>query len=1076
MLDDCLSRPAVWVSAPAGSGKTTLVATYLEDRNIPCLWYSADSGDGDVATFFYYMGLAVKRAFPRFRKPLPSLTPEYVMGVPVFARRYFEDLFKQLKPPPFAVIIDNYQDVPEDSQFHEIMNIGLSMVPAGITVMALSRNTHPAAYARLLANDRISRIGWEEIRLTEEESGAIVRMKEKRDLSDDAVAFLHRKTHGWVAGLVLLSEGLKSALVSRSALDGFTPKEVFDYFATEIFQKTDPRDQHFLLTTAFLPSMTAKMAETLSGNTTARSILQRLNGKNYFTECHLRDHPVYVYHPLFREFLISRARETLNPEQIDAIQLQAADLLIEKGQVEDGVALLIQAGHWGRLVPLILDQASTLVSRGQNRTVEEWIGKIPDEILEKTPWLLYWKGLCELLSDPQESRSLFEKAFRSFEGQRNEAGILLAWSGAVSTFLFDFNDFKPLDRWIGWLDERARQGIAYPSPQIGASVASGMIGALAWRMTSHPDARTWMNAAIELSEKSPDVDGRMRAWANAAIFLIWMGEFAECGILLERMRKEVQSGPSSPVRQVILRIVEAMRCNSSAELEEEARTAVAEGLEIAKDSGVHIMDILLYLQGAAGALNEGNKDGALDCLDRMRQSIGSHRNANAHLGHYYCLLSWCLLARDPAKALASARESLRLLQQAGIPVSEVLAGLVLVQALERMGRSDEAWIALSAAEGITAGTGSVYLAYLCGLTRAGLLLVNSSPARGAGVDGPPPVSITGEGAVLSDEEALLALRRALALGRTKGFATMIYFWAADTISYLCAKALEAGIEVEYAKDLIRKLRLSPPPSQGPTVEEWPYPVRIYTFGRFEVSVGGKGVTPSGKARKKPLLLLKALVALGGRDAKEERLSDILWPDAEGDAAHNSLKTTLARLRQILGNERALTVHDGRVSIDNRFCWVDRWAFERLCGTAESIAEESADGTAQAELRQIALRLFSLYQGNFLPSDADEPWTVIARERLRSKYLWVISALGRTFSSMGENEEALRCYLRGLEAEPLAEEFYRGLMAAYVALGRPLEAISAYERCRRVLRAELGVTPSEEIEGLRRKIHQTPNSF
>jgi len=246
-------------------------------------------------------------------------------------------------------------------------------------------------------------------------------------------------------------------------------------------------------------------------------------------------------------------------------------------------------------------------------------------------------------------------------------------------------------------------------------------------------------------------------------------------------------------------------------------------------------------------------------------------------------------------------------------------------------------------------------------------------------------------------------------------------------------------------------------------------MRIYTLGRFAVSVDGKEVTPSPKTPKKPLLLLKALVALGGRDVKKEQLSDILWPDAEGDSAHNSLKTTLARLRQMLGNEKAFAVHDGRVSIDNRFCWVDRWVFERLCGRVESIAEVSANGTAQVELRRVASRLFSLYQGNFLPSEAGEPWTVLARERLRSKYLWVISALGRTFSSMGENEDALRCYLRGLEAEPLAEEFYRGLMASYIALGRPSEALSAYERCRRTLLVELCVTPSGETERLRKDL-------
>jgi ATP/maltotriose-dependent transcriptional regulator MalT len=125
LLDECMRRPAVWVASPAGSGKTTLVSSYLQARGIPCLWYQTDSGDSDIATFFYYLGLAAKKAAPRFRKPLPLLTPEYRMGIPVFARRYFEELYKRLKPP-FAIVLDNYQEVPSprDHQHRAVLRSG----------------------------------------------------------------------------------------------------------------------------------------------------------------------------------------------------------------------------------------------------------------------------------------------------------------------------------------------------------------------------------------------------------------------------------------------------------------------------------------------------------------------------------------------------------------------------------------------------------------------------------------------------------------------------------------------------------------------------------------------------------------------------------------------------------------------------------------------------------------------------------------------------------------------------------------------------------------------------------------
>src|SRR5690348_14353537 len=97
-LDDT-RRPLIWISGPPGAGKTTLASSYLAAREIPHLWYQLDRGDDDLGTFFHYLGLAVGNAAEQSRKPLPHLTPEYLAGLRVFARRFFEALGSQLEPP-----------------------------------------------------------------------------------------------------------------------------------------------------------------------------------------------------------------------------------------------------------------------------------------------------------------------------------------------------------------------------------------------------------------------------------------------------------------------------------------------------------------------------------------------------------------------------------------------------------------------------------------------------------------------------------------------------------------------------------------------------------------------------------------------------------------------------------------------------------------------------------------------------------------------------------------------------------------------------------------------------------------
>jgi len=190
------------------------------------------------------------------------------------------------------------------------------------------------------------------------------------------------------------------------------------------------------------------------------------------------------------------------------------------------------------------------------------------------------------------------------------------------------------------------------------------------------------------------------------------------------------------------------------------------------------------------------------------------------------------------------------------------------------------------------------------------------------------------------------------------------------------------------------------------------------------------------------------------------------------------------LRQMIANEAAIQVRDGRISLDNRSCWVDIRAFEQLCTWAGQILESRDNvpaapalrGTDESTLlRQIAARAIDLYGGTFLHSETDQYWTVTTRERLRSRYLRLISRMARLSEQTGNSQEAADYYLKGIETEPLAEEFHQGLMSAYIRLGRQAEALAAYKRCKDILQAELGIAPSAKTDALRAEILKTSES-
>jgi DNA-binding SARP family transcriptional activator len=266
------------------------------------------------------------------------------------------------------------------------------------------------------------------------------------------------------------------------------------------------------------------------------------------------------------------------------------------------------------------------------------------------------------------------------------------------------------------------------------------------------------------------------------------------------------------------------------------------------------------------------------------------------------------------------------------------------------------------------------------------------------------------------------------------------------LSRLFAEAIAAQIEVEYVQQSIRALHLRPPSRD---VQDWPWPLRIYTLGQFEVLRDGRPLEYSRKAPRKTIALLKALIAFGGTNVREQRLVDAFWSDEEGDVATRSLGAALHRLRKLLGDSDAIVQQGGALSLDKARVWVDVWAFEDLLARPDASAAE----------------VMNLYRGAFCAEDDGEPWPVTMRERLRGRFIHAVAEIGRSLEQSNRPIEAIECYLRGLDADPVIEQFYQGLMRCYTALERRSEALSAYQRLKRMLSISLGVAPSAQTERL-----------
>ena len=269
-MDDARAQPLVWVCAPPGAGKTTLVGSYLEARALPHLWYQLDAGDGDVATWFHYLEIAAETLAlmrhdippPHHPTPLPRFTPDHLPSLDLFARRFFEALFARFTLPT-TMVLDNYQDVPPDSPLHALLADALTRTPHGVNVVILSRAEPPAAYARLRANGAVAWLDYEQLKLTHAEASAIVTERTRKHAGDEVTPATIEKlcavAHGWAAGLTLLLErGRAATLDARPPPpEAAPPQVVFDYFAGEVFQQLDAAQRTIIVQAALLPDMDA---------------------------------------------------------------------------------------------------------------------------------------------------------------------------------------------------------------------------------------------------------------------------------------------------------------------------------------------------------------------------------------------------------------------------------------------------------------------------------------------------------------------------------------------------------------------------------------------------------------------------------------------------------------------------------------------------------------------------------------------------------------------------------------------------------------------------------------------------
>jgi DNA-binding SARP family transcriptional activator len=1030
-------RPAVYVVGPPGAGKTTLVATWMEARNAGGIWYQMDADDGDPASFFYHIGRAAEQLEGHGRPSLPLLRPEYLTDLARFARRFFRELFGRL--PRARLVLDNYQEVPPTSAVHSLVALAIEQAPRGAGVIVISRNEPPQGYARLQVNENIGLIYWSELQLTLEECEQIAHKRARSAVGN--VEQLHAQSNGWAAGFTLLLESLQRSTAPAEPTDIHSLRTIFNYFATQLYDRASLQQQRVLLALSYLPYIPETVASSVVGKDGV-PLLEDLHARRLFTERRRAREAIYQFHGLLAAFLSDRAERDLSSAEQDTSRLRAARALEECGYPGEAWELYLAAGRPEDAQRIVVVEAPRFIAQGRWKTVIDAIERLPPQLLASSPDLNLWLGCASMALDPVRARDVLETSYALATSAGDKMCQVQAASAVIQTYILQYTRFKPLDHWTAVLHDLLQSGVTFASQDVELRVQSALLIALAYRQPAHPAIADCVERVIALVQSEADINLRAIGIAYVFGYGATTGPIALSRRALPILQTLLAHPNVTPLNRAWSNFVIAwFHCVSgNFDQSEEAARAIH---RIETDDGLPHARKFHLIISAWRELFKRAPDAAWPWV----QQLASIQNAGRpyDTATYHVTVAWHhVLSGRPDSAVEHYAQGQGLFDEVGSVMHQVIYRFYAAFALTGCRRYAEAYQVVREAREVAGSGLTAWQACALSAAEASVALDEGDEAR-----------------------ARRALIERFRVGRVQGEEAGVVNVLGRFMPRLCAFALENGIEVEHVRRLIQRHGWDPPDAE---VVDWPASVKIRTLGGLVVVIAGIPLSHGRKPPRKPLAVLKSLIAMGGLEVPQQRLMDALWPDEDGDSAYRAYKMALHRLRTLLGDGCVLT-QGSTVSLNPRRCQVDVWELDPLLSSVMTRlrVERSDAGARLSDALRMAEEIAAIYQGPFLPADTDAAWAMPMREKLRFRYIELVTALGEHLESVERWTDAIEWYRRGLQADELAEPFYQGLMRCYQKSNKRTEALNVYRLMRQTFSSAHDIEPSEHSERIYRSL-------
>lgn len=1008
----------VTIYAPGGYGKSILLADFTQTTNLPVCWCSLETSDRDPTSFLTMLVYSITDRFHEL--DADSLFQLVERGDTQNSVRRIAEVMHNVGP--HIIIIDDYHKAVS-AGVTLALNQLLAQLPETSAIIIAARGDmglETGQIIDLLMSDRVTGLSEEELRFTPKEVQFLMRKRFGRQIDAATSADIARATDGNIAQILLTGHMMKADPKASSLKQrlGDDHEVIYQYLATEVFDKQSSKLQQFMLHTAVLPDITVEFCDELLNSTDAQTYIEALVYNDLFIT---QIGGGFRYHDLFAEFLRSKLRE--DQTLYYQVTIKAANLLTAHGQVADAIPLYLSVQAWDEAAQLLERQGRDFYNTGRALTLNSWFTQIPKQELVRHPHLLLLQGqiLGNDIGKLDQALSHFKQAEEQFVQKNNSTGIAEAQISQASALRMMGHPEKALTL--------ARQGLNQleilkaDKHYIAVAVRSlGLAHLIAGNTTV---ALLDLRRALELFEQLDDMYTAATCHHEIGMCLVAQGNI---------------NGADHHYRQALNAWETLGNANDLANTLNSLGVSLLtvgryeEALEqfnISLDVALQIRSIRRAAFAQAGIADVYLESNEFDrAIQAYNLSTEFAQEASVRSLEIYNLIKTgeCFYRQhDLNQALQLAVQARELATETGLGFETGLATALQAKIFVRRGEYGASFPMFSEAATLFSDKNVLEQAK-ARLWWGYSLLLDSRPSA-----------------------AFEQLQEVIRLGLSMGDLIRGLESTVAEVRYLLLHFLHRTDTPTSARNNIWLLL-----SQSKNLVDVAYPgLQIFALGPPLVIAADqrKQFNQRGGMSKVPEFLLYLLLEGQDHGCTWSEISAAIWPDLNREKASVKFHQILRSLRRNTLTERDyILVQGDYYQVNPAYLdWCDALAFNQLFDrlTRSDVTEKLA----------LYLELISLYQGEFLTGFELGEWGEMYRTQYETRYLQVVELASEQLLNANALQEALNIIKLGLSQDYFREELHCNAFKAYAQAGLYDDLAAHYSELCYTFDLELDAPPS-----------------